>query len=75
MIKVTTLDNHIIYINSFYIEAITKHSPVDSIIRLRSGKTHIVAETPEEIVRLIDEQKRLNPLYCGVGSLSYQEAL
>jgi uncharacterized protein YlzI (FlbEa/FlbD family) len=75
MIKVTTLDNHAVYINSFYIEAITKYSLVDSVIRLRSGKTYIVTETPEEIVQLIEEQKSSNPLYRGMSSISYQEAM
>jgi uncharacterized protein YlzI (FlbEa/FlbD family) len=57
MIKVTTLDDNAIYINSTYIESITRHSQVDTIIRLHSGKTHIVTEAPEDIFQLIEDRK------------------
>jgi uncharacterized protein YlzI (FlbEa/FlbD family) len=57
MIKVTTLDSNVIYINSTYIESITRHSQVDTIIRLHSGKTHIVTEAPEEVIQLIEARE------------------
>jgi uncharacterized protein YlzI (FlbEa/FlbD family) len=55
MIKLTSIDGNITYLNSLYVETISKHSEVDTIIRLRGGKSLVVTELPEEIVKSIED--------------------
>jgi uncharacterized protein YlzI (FlbEa/FlbD family) len=72
VIKVTTLDNQAVYLNSVYIEAFSRCSQQDTIIRLRGGKTYIVSETPEEILQSIECSARTYPIcsWLGVAMLS-----
>lgn len=53
MIQVTRLNGQPFYINALYIESI--EAVPDTTIRLTNGKTYIVKEEEEEIVRLVKE--------------------
>lgn len=53
MIQVTRLNGRPFHINALYIE--TVEAVPDTTIRLTNGKTYIVKEKEEDIVRLIKE--------------------
>lgn len=53
MIQVTRLNGRTFHINALYIE--TVEAVPDTTIRLTNGKTYIVKEKEEDIVRLIKE--------------------
>jgi uncharacterized protein YlzI (FlbEa/FlbD family) len=73
LIKVTTLDNQAVYLNAVYIEAFSKCSELDTLIRLRGGKTYIVSETPEEILQMIEYSARAYPVCSWLGAATLSE--
>jgi uncharacterized protein YlzI (FlbEa/FlbD family) len=48
-------DHHPVYFNPTLIETVTSCSDIGAQVQLRSGKSLLVIESPETIVRLIKE--------------------
>jgi uncharacterized protein YlzI (FlbEa/FlbD family) len=75
MIKLHTLDNKAIYLNFLYMESFTSQSEVETLIRLRGGKTYVVKESPEEIMQAIEDYNRMQSAGWGVNVLHCEDAL
>jgi uncharacterized protein YlzI (FlbEa/FlbD family) len=75
MIKSHTPDGKAIYLNDLYMESFTSQSEVDTLLRLRGGKTYVVKESPEEIIQAIEDYNRMQSAGWGVNVLHYEDAL
>jgi flagellar protein FlbD len=66
LIELTRLNKKVFFLNCELIESI--ESTPDTVITLRNGKILLVAETPEEIARMVLEYQRakFSELLAGV---------